>query len=200
MTYKLKLNQVREVLGMEIKLEIVKLMDGTTVEVEKFEPGFPAYIVSEDGSKVLAPAGEHTLEDGTTIELDENGLIVEIEAAEAEDVAEETTVEVSGAKTKKMEEMPEAAKVDVAMVEEAIIAKVEEKVAEKMKAIFEAVEEVAKEVASVKEEMGAMKSKMEKFSKAPAANPIPKVTMPNVVDAIDAIGAKAEFLKSIAKK
>ena len=198
MTYKLKLNQVREVLGMEIKLEIVKLMDGTTVEVEKFEPGFPVFIVSEDGSKVLAPAGEHTLEDGTTIELDENSLIVEIEAAEAEDVAEETTVEVSGAK--KMEEMPEAAKVDVAMVEEAIIAKVEEKVAEKMKAIFEAVEEVAKEVASVKEEMGAMKSKMEKFSKAPAANPIPKVTMPNVVDAIDAIGAKAEFLKSIAKK
>jgi hypothetical protein len=153
----------------------------------------------------LAPAGEHTLEDGTTIELDENGLIVEIEAAEAEDVAEETTIEVSGSSpqtsgAKKMEEMPEAAKVDVAMVEEAIIAKVEEKVAEKMKAIFEAVEEVAKEVASVKEEMGAMKSKMEKFSKAPAANPIPKVTMPNVVDAIDAIDAKAEFLKSIAKK
>jgi hypothetical protein len=99
-----------------------------------------------------------------------------------------------------MEEMPEAAKVDVAMVEEAIIAKVEEKVAEKMKAIFEAVEEVAKEVASVKEEMGAMKSKMEKFSKAPAANPIPKVTMPNVVDVVDAMDAKAEFLKSIAKK
>ena len=200
MTYKLKLNQVREVLGLEIKFEILNLMDGTAIEVEKFEPGFPVYIVSEDGSKVLAPSGEHTLADGTTIELDENSLIVEIEAAEAEDVAEETTVEVSGAKTKKMEEMPEAAKVDVAMVEEAIIAKVEEKVAEKMKAIFEAVEEVAKEVASVKEEMGAMKSKMEKFSKAPAANPIPKVTMPNVVDAIDAIGAKAEFLKSIAKK
>jgi hypothetical protein len=198
MTYKLKLNQVREVLGLEIKFEILNLMDGTAIEVEKFEPGFPVYIVSEDGSKVLAPSGEHTLADGTTIELDENSLIVEIEAAEAEDVAEETTVEVSGAK--KMEEMPEAAKVDVAMVDEAIIAKVEEKVAEKMKAIFEAVEEVAKEVASVKEEMGAMKSKMEKFSKAPAANPIPKVTMPNVVDAIDAIDAKAEFLKSIAKK
>ena len=198
MTYKLKLNQVREVLGMEIKLEIVKLMDGTTVEVEKFEPGFPVYIVSEDGSKVLAPAGEHTLEDGTTIELDENSLIVEIEAPEAEETAEEAVVEVSGAK--KMEEMPkEETGVSVAM-EEAIIAKVEERVAEKMKAIFEAVEAVAKEVETVKEEMGAMKGKMEKFSKAPAANPIPKVTMPNVVDAVDAMDAKAEFLKSIAKK
>jgi uncharacterized protein YuzE len=179
MTYKLKLNQVREVLGMEIKLEIVKLMDGTAIEVEKFEPGFPAYIVSEDGSKVLAPAGEHTLEDGTVIELDENGLIMEISSKEEEAAdAEEAVVEVSG--SKKMEEMPkEEAGVSVAM-EEAIIAKVEERVAEKMKAIFEAVEAVAKEVETVKEEMGAMKGKMEKFSKAPAANPIPKVTMPNV--------------------
>jgi hypothetical protein len=185
---------------MEIKLEIVKLMDGTTVEVEKFEPGFPAYIVSEDGSKVLAPAGEHTLEDGTVIELDENGLIMEISSKEEEaaDAAEEAVVEVAGAK--KMEEMPkEETGVSVAM-EEAIIAKVEERVAEKMKAIFEAVEAVAKEVETVKEEMGAMKGKMEKFSKAPAANPIPKVTMPNVVDVVDAIDAKAEFLKSIAKK
>ena len=199
MTYKLKLNQVREVLGLEIKFEILNLMDGTAIEVEKFEPGFPVYIVSEDGSKVLAPSGEHTLADGTVIELDENGLIMEISSKEEEAAdAEEAVVEVSG--SKKMEEMPkEEAGVSVAM-EEAIIAKVEERVAEKMKAIFEAVEAVAKEVETVKEEMGAMKGKMEKFSKAPAANPIPKVTMPNVVDVVDAMDAKAEFLKSIAKK
>jgi hypothetical protein len=196
MTYKLKLNQVREVLGMEIKLEIVKLMDGTAVEVEKFEVGYPAFIVAEDGSKTPAPSGEHTLEDGTVIMIDENGLIAEIstkeEEAADEEIAAEPVIEVSGAK--KMEEMPiEEPKVSVAMAE---IATVKEACA----ALFAAIEEVAKEVEVVKEEMSAMKGKMEKFSKAPAANPIPKVTMANVVDAIDAIDAKAEFLKSIAKK
>jgi hypothetical protein len=194
MTYKLKLNQVREVLGMEIKLEIVKLMDGTTVECEKFEVGYPCFIVAEDGSKVNAPAGEHTLEDGTVISVDENGLISEISTAEEEVADAEPTVEVSGAKETKMEDMPiEEPKVSVAMAEIATVK-------EACKALFAAIEEVAKEVAVVKEEMSAMKGKMEKFSKAPAANPIPKVTAANVVDAFDALDAKAEFLKSIAKK
>jgi hypothetical protein len=185
---------------MEIKFEIVKLMDGTTVEAEKLEAGFPVYVVAEDGSKVLAPAGDHTLADGTVITLDENSLIKEISTKEEEEAAAEIEIEVSGAKETKMEEMPkEETGVSVAM-EEAIISKVEERVAEKMKAIFGVCEEMAKEIAMIKEEMGAMKGKMEKFSKAPAANPIPKVTMPNVVDVVNAIDAKAEFLKSIAKK
>jgi hypothetical protein len=192
MTYKLKLNQVREVLGMEIKLEIVKLMDGTAVEVEKFEVGYPAFIVAEDGSKTPAPSGEHTLEDGTVISVDENGLISEISTAEEEVADAEPVVEVSGAK--EMEDMPiEEPKVSVAMAEIATVK-------EACKALFAAIEEVAKEVSVVKEEMSAMKGKMEKFSKAPAANPIPKVTAANVVDAFDALDAKAEFLKSIAKK
>ena len=193
MTYKLKLNQVREVLGMEIKLEIVKLMDGTAVEVERFEVGYPAFIVAEDGSKTPAPTGDHTISDGTVITIDENGLISEISTAEEEVEATEDVVEVSGAKA--FEDMPvEEAGVSVALAEEIAT------IREACKALFAAIEEVAKEVATVKEEMGAMKGKMEKFSKAPAANPIPKVTAANVVDAYDALDAKAEFLKSIAKK
>ena len=193
MTYKLKLNQVREVLGMEIKLEIVKLMDGTAVEVERFEVGYPAFIVAEDGSKTPAPTGEHTISDGTVIEIDENGLISEISTAEEEVEATEDVVEVSGAKA--FEDMPvEEAGVSVALAEEIATVK------EALKTLFAAIEEVATEIATVKEEMGAMKGKMEKFSKAPAANPIPKVTAANVVDAYDALDAKAEFLKSIAKK
>ena len=93
--------------------------------------------------------------------------------------------------------MPET-KVDIAMVEEALIEKVEEKVAEKMKAIFEAVEEVAKEVAIVKEEMGAMKTKMEKFSKAPAANAIPKVAKADTT--FDAFEMKVAALKNAMNK
>ena len=199
MTYKLKLNQVREVLGMEIKLEAVKLIDGvTTVEYERLEPGFPLFVVAEDGStKSLAPVGEHTLEDGTIVEVDEAGLLVKVSAEEAP-VATEDVVEVSG------EEVTEE-KVDVAMTEEikeAIKELIEEnmaeKIEEKMKMIFEVIEEVATEVATIKEEMGAMKTKMQKFSKAPAANAIPKITdTPTVFDAFE---SKAAFLKNAMKK
>lgn len=199
MTYKLKLNQVREILGMEVKLEAAKLIDGVTmVEYERLEPGFPLFVIAEDGSTMApAPAGEHKLEDGTTIEVDAAGMIIEVSKEEAEleeeeaPVAAEDVVEVSG------EEVADVEKVDVGL-EEAIIEKVEEKVAEKMKAIFEAVEEVAKEVAAVKEEMGAMKTKMEKFSKAPAATAIPKVTP--VETAFDAFENKVAALKSVLKK
>ena len=86
--YKLKLNQVREILGMEVKLESAKLQDGvTTVEYEKLEPGMPLFVISEDGStKSPAPEGTHVLEDGTSVEVDAQGIIKEIstEAEEAE--------------------------------------------------------------------------------------------------------------------
>lgn len=168
-TYKLKLNQVREVLGMAIKFETAKLMDGTVVEVEKLEVGFPVVIVKEDGSKVAAPAGEHVLENGVKIELDANGVIMEIEAP----------VEVAA------EEEEEVAAIPVAMQEETVTEETittetekkdeyAKKIEEKLAMLFAAIEEVANEVATVKEEMGAMKTKMEKFSKLPAGNKIPK--------------------------
>lgn len=220
MTYKLKLNQVKEVLGMEIKFETIKLIDGiTTVEVEKLEPGFEAYIVAEDGSKTLAPAGEHTLEDGRYIEVDANGVIMEVSTPDEEITPEQTTVEISG--SKKFEDA-EAPVMDVAMAEliEAKCAEVaevkvaekieelakkfaEEKVAEiiedKMKMIFEVVDEVASEVATIKEEMGAFKAKFEKFAKSPASAGPSKVNMPNVADAFDSFENKVAILKNAMK-
>jgi hypothetical protein len=197
MKYKLKLNQIREVLNMEVKLESAKLIDGTMVSYEKLEPGFPVFVVDAEGNETPAPAGEHMIEGGIEIEVDENGIIMEVSMEEEEaPVATEDVVEVSG--SKKFEDVVEETKVDVAM-EEALVEKVAEKIEEKMKMIFEAVEEVAKEVATIKEEMGSMKTKMEKFSKAPASNPIPKVS--NVVDVpADSLDAKINFLKSITKK
>jgi len=178
---------------MEIKLEAAKLIDGVTaIEYERLEPGFPVFIVAEDGStKSPAPAGDHTLEDGTKIEVDEAGIIVEVSAAEAEEapVATEDVVEVSA------EEVAVEEPVSVAM--EDILPMIEEKVAEKMKMIFEIVEEVATEVATIKEEMGAMKTKMEKFSKAPAATAAPKMTAN--AEKIDSFESKLDFIKSLKK-
>jgi hypothetical protein len=234
MTYKLKLNQVREVLGMEIKLEAVKLIDGvTTVEYERLEPGFPLFVLAEDGStKSLAPVGTHTLEDGTVVEVDEAGLLVSVSSEETP-TATEDVVEVSGSKSKRFKklkkfkkfeeagiteeaaeiieeiieekiaeildevEMKEEEKVDVAMTEE-IKEAIKELVEEKVEDLILVVEEVATEIASIKEEMNAMKTKMEKFSKAPATNGIPKFTdTPTVFDAFE---SKAAFLKNAMKK
>jgi hypothetical protein len=172
---------------------MVKLVDGvTTIEYERLEPGFPVFVIAEDGeTKTPAPAGEHKLEDGTEIEVDEAGMIVEVSAPEVEESEEATedVIEVSG------EEVKIEDKVDVAM--EDILPIIEEKVEEKFKMLFEVVDEVATEVAAIKEEMGAMKTKMEKFSKAPAAGAAPKMTAAN--EKLDSFDAKLEFIKSLKK-
>jgi hypothetical protein len=67
-----------------VKMIEATLMDGTKVEVTELAIGG---IVTIDG--VPAPAGEHTLSDGTMIVLGDNGAIMEIKPAQ------EIEVEVS---------------------------------------------------------------------------------------------------------
>lgn len=185
--YKLKLNQIREVLNMPIKFETAKLSDGTIIEVEKLEIGFPVLIVNADGSKTAAPEGEHTLEDGTEIEVDANGMISEISAPEVEVETEETVVPVAMAEEVTTEETI----VTETPIKDEIAAKIEEKMA----MLFAAIEECAAEISKVKEEMGAMKTKMEKFSKAPAGTKIPKTS--EVEKAVDTIEARVNALKNL---
>ena len=75
-----------------VALEQVKTEDGQAIfEADAFEVGQAVFIVTEDG-KIPAPAGEFALEDGNIVEVDENGVIVEIAKKEAE-VAEEEVIE-----------------------------------------------------------------------------------------------------------
>ena len=188
--YKLKLNQIREVLNMPIKFETAKLKDGTVVEVEKLEVGFPVMIVAEDGSKTPAPEGEHVLEDGKVIEVDANGVISEISAPEEEVEVEETaTIPAAMAE----ETVTEETKVTEEPIKDEVAAKIEEKMA----MLFAAIEECAAEISKVKEEMGAMKTKMEKFAKAPAGTKIPKTT--ESAEKFDAVDAKVAALKELRK-
>jgi hypothetical protein len=190
--YKLKLNQIREVLGMPVKLERATLADGTVVEVEKLEVGFPVSIVAEDGSMTPAPEGEHTLEDGTKIMVDANGAIVEIMPAETVAVAaqEEEIEEVQEM------ELPEGIK---EIVSEIVEEKMKDKVEEAMKMVYAAVEEIATEVATVKEEMGAMKEKMQKFAKTPAGSPVPKATAEKVNEKLDSVEARIATVNELKK-
>jgi len=85
------LNKVRELLGMEVKLEQRKLDDGVTVvEADAFEAEAEIFIVTEDEQKIALPVGEYKLEDGMMLIVKEEGIISEIKEAEE---AEEEKVE-----------------------------------------------------------------------------------------------------------
>jgi hypothetical protein len=77
-----------------VELAQVKTEDGQAIfEADTFGVGEAVFIVTEDG-KIAAPAGEFALEDGNIIEVDENGVIVEISKKEAEIEEEEIVEEV----------------------------------------------------------------------------------------------------------
>ena len=190
--YKLKLNQISEVLNMPIKFETAKLKDGTIIEVEKLEVGFPVSIVAEDGTKSPAPEGYHELEDGTKVKVDANGMISEIATSEAEVAEGEEVAAIPAAMAEETE--VEVTKETETPIKDEVVSKIEEKLG----MLFAAIEECAAEIASVKEEMGAMKTKLEKFSKAPAANKIPKTA--EIETKFDAVDAKVAALKELRKE
>jgi len=91
------LKEVKTLLGMEIKLEQMKLENGTVLEAEAFEAGNEIFIVTED-EKVALPIGEYTLEDGRELVIEEEGIIKEIKSMEEEvEEAPEVEVEVEAA-------------------------------------------------------------------------------------------------------
>ena len=94
-------NQIKELLGMEVKLAQMKLQDGVTViEAEAFEPEMAVFIVNGE-EKVPMPVGEYMLEDGNVLKVEVEGVIASIEMPEEEAPEVEEEVET----TKKEEEM-----------------------------------------------------------------------------------------------
>jgi hypothetical protein len=90
------LNKVRVLLGMEVKLERMKLMDGVTVlEADAFEPEMEVFVVTEDDQKIPVPVGEYETEDGRILVVEVEGVVKEVkEKMEEEPMEEEPTVEV----------------------------------------------------------------------------------------------------------
>jgi hypothetical protein len=109
---------VEEVKAEETKVEETKvemaeysLMDGTKVEITALEIG--GSVTMADGTP--APAGEHELADGTQIQLDENGIIIEISSKEEEVVPEvDTEIEAKKEEDKKIAEMQEQFEAQIA--------------------------------------------------------------------------------------
>ena len=78
------LNKVKAVLGLEIKMEQLKMENGTLLEADKFEKGEPVFIVTED-EKVALPVGAYELEDNKTLIVEEEGIIASLGEHEVEE-------------------------------------------------------------------------------------------------------------------
>ena len=89
MNFKNKLNQIKALLSMEVKLAQQTLMDGvTTIEAEEFAPDYSVGIVTPDGVVPL-PVGEYTMQDGNVLVVEQEGIIMSITPANEEEAMPE---------------------------------------------------------------------------------------------------------------
>jgi hypothetical protein len=147
------LNKVRTLLGMEVKLETMRLTDGVSMlEAEVFEAGQPVFILTEDEQRIALPVGEYELEDMRILVVIEEGVIAEIREAAAEEVEEEVEAEMPAEEEMAQEPAaPTAKKIIESVTKESFFSEIEalKKENEELKAQLNLSTEVAEEVAPV---------------------------------------------------
>lgn len=129
------INEIKTLLGMEVKLSQMKLENGTVIEAEAFEPEMAVFIVNEE-DRIALPVGEYLLEDGMLLKVEVEGVIASIEMPE--EVMPEAEVEV---------ESPEV-EVEVEAAAEASPKKIVESITKEM--FFSEIEKLRNEIAELK--------------------------------------------------
>jgi hypothetical protein len=137
------INQIKTLLGMEVKLAQMALENGTIIEAEVFEAGASVFIVNEE-DRIALPVGEYKLEDGMILIVAEEGIIAEIKEVEVEVEEPETEVEVE----QEMSETATPKKVIESIVKESHFSKEQEEI-----------EALKKEVEMLKKEVEELKGK-----------------------------------------
>ena len=145
----------------EVKVEManMRLANGVLLEAESFEAGQNVFLVGEDDEKVAAPVGEHELEDGRVMIVEEEGVIAEIREAVAEAVEEE--VEQSA---------DEEAPVQEEMAEEEVEMNYVTK--EEFGAAIDEIKAMIQDMGKDKEEMAAEEKVEMSIDEAPAAKKV----------------------------
>ena len=167
------LNQIKTLLNIEVKLEEMKLENGTLISAESFEKDKEIFIVTDD-ERVAMPVGEYILEDGRLLVVSEEGMIGdvrevsdEVPSKESEEGEEITSDLADEEEEKEMEEDKEEDK-DSEMAEvgdwegmEKRIQNLEDAIADLKKDKVEASEEETNTLKSrtVKEEFSEAASK-----------------------------------------
>ena len=166
------LNQIKTLLNIEVKLEEMKLENGTIVSAESFEKGKEIFIVTDD-EKVAMPVGEYLLENGNLVVVEEEGKIAdvrevsdEVPAKEEESDDKEITEDLAEEEEKEeeKEEMGYATKEELAEVRNMI---------DEIKAMLEPKEEMSEETSEeVIEEKVEMSKEVQEQLSEPASKPI----------------------------
>ena len=140
------LNKVRTLLGIEVKLEQMKLDNGAIFEAEVFEAGAEVFVVADD-ERVAVPVGEYETEDGKIIVVSEEGVIAEIKDAEKEEEEEAPQEEEEVVEEEMSEETTSPKKIVKSISEEQF---------------FSAIEELKKEIEALK--LSSQKVEVEEVS------------------------------------
>ena len=147
------LNKVRTLLGLEVKLETMRLTDGVSMlEAESFEAGQPVFILTEDEQRIALPIGEYDLEDGRILVVIEEGVISEIKEKAPEAEVEAPEAEMPEEEMAQEPATPTAKKIIESVTKESFFSEIEalKKENEELKAQLELSKtEVAEEVAPV---------------------------------------------------
>ena len=184
------LNKIKTLLDIEVKLEEMKLENGTVVEAESFEKGKEIFIITDD-EKVALPVGEYILESGQLLIISEEGIIADMREVSDEvpqKEGEEITEDMYDDKEKKMEEDDDMKEKEMADVGdwkgmEKRIQNLEDAISDlkgdKEGKMEEVVEEDLKEESegvlksrTVKEEFNEVEEKVKEELSKPSSNPI----------------------------
>lgn len=187
------LGKIMELLNLqdEIKLESMKLDNGTVIEAEAFEANQEVFIVTED-ERIALPVGEYTLEDGRILVVAEEGVIAEMRDGGEEAPAQEEATEEVEANEEEEKEMSYATKEELSAAVEEMKAMIEE-----IKAMMSPKEEEMAE--EVKEEV--KEEEVEMSADEPAAKPIKHSPDTKPVDMHQfSKGAKGDTLSRIFNK
>ena len=162
------LDQIKTLLNIEVKLEEMKLENGTIVSAESFEKDKEIFIVTDD-EKVAMPVGEYLLEDGRLVVVEEEGRIADVrevsdEVPEKEtEEGEEITSDLAEEVEEEIEQEEEAEELGYATKEE--LAEVKDMIDE-IKAMLDPKEEMSSDSQPLKS-----RTVKEEFSEA-ASKPI----------------------------
>ena len=196
---KSKLNQIKELLNIQVKLEEMKLENGTVVSADSFEKDSEIFIVTDD-EKVAMPVGEYLLEDGRLIVVSEEGLIADVRdvaddvPAKEDEEGEEITSDLEE-EDKKMAEDGEADVADWRGMEKRI-QNLEDAIAD-LKGDKEAKMEDVEEEEMSEEKSNVLKSRTvkEEFSKEELSEASSKPIKHNP-ETVGATVKKHEFIKN----
>ncbi len=151
------LSKIMELLNLqdEVKLESMKLENGTTIEAEAFEANQEVFIVTEEDERIALPIGEYTLEDGMILVVAEEGIIAEVKEAEEPEA----------------EEAP-AQEEEVEQAEEEMAYATKEELSAAVAEMKEMIEEIKSMMSPKEEEMSEEVNEVDLSADEPAAKPI----------------------------